>query len=64
MVIIIIVARLAKLFMTLFKSINHEVPPMWIRVEAKDPTTKGMPTLQGENGLSWSYGGTWDKKRR
>lgn len=47
MVIIIVIARLAKLFMTLFKSTNHEVPPMWIRVEVEDFAAKGMPALQG-----------------
>ena len=33
--------------MTLFESIDYEVPPMWIRVEVEDFAAKGMPALQG-----------------
>ena len=58
MVIIIVIARLASYLCPIFKSVNHEVPPMWIRVEAEDLTTKGMSALQGENGLpARAYGG-------
>ena len=41
------IMSLQNLFMALFESTNHEVPPMWIRVEAEDFAAKGMPALQG-----------------